>query len=654
MPRLRVCSLLFGIVLLGCGWGAAHADTRYITLIHTNDLHSHLLGYSPMLDYSPYSLNDDATRGGWARIATLIKRERARRDHPVIAVSSGDFMMGTLFHLAVRDTGFELNLLAEMGMDVITLGNHDFDLRPDGLARIISAARSRAPLPHLVFSHAQFNPDDPRDDSLQALFDAGIVTPQHIADIDGLRVGFFGTMGDHAIGVAPFAEPVTFADTLETARSMTQQLRNEHGADLIVHLSHGGLTDNPRTSEDDIIAQQISDLDVLFSGHSRFPLHHPRHHNGTWVAHAGEHGAHVGVMTLAIKEQQVELVDYELVDIDDSIPADPDIQARIDHYIAEQLDSHTLATHQLRSYQTLATTDFDVTKTEAESTLGNLVTDALLWAANRHLPDQEQAVVAVAANGLIRNSLLAGKSGDIALIDAFSVAPMGIGADDTLGYPLVAFYLTAADLRNLAEVMTTLAPVVGNAVSLNFAGLQFETLPQRLWFDRIVALKIGNSTTGYHTIDHSKHNPDLYRIVTNLYNVTMVSFIKAKSRGVLEITPRTASGEPVKDLDSLRIDRDPHQPGIQELKEWEALVSFLKQLPDTNGDGVADMPERYRQVEGRVVTLSGNDLSDYWRNPYWTTPLILAVGITLLAVLAGIGRKLFRRMRRRQPLQDHG
>jgi 5'-nucleotidase len=119
------------------GGSAAAADGKMaFTILHTNDLHSNLIGMAPSSDYTPFTLNDDATRGGFARLATLIaSRREARKDlGPVLVLDGGDYSMGTAFAGAIRETGAELQLLSRMGCDATTFGNHEFDLGPDGLA----------------------------------------------------------------------------------------------------------------------------------------------------------------------------------------------------------------------------------------------------------------------------------------------------------------------------------------------------------------------------------------------------------------------------------------------------------------------------------------------------------------------------------------
>ena len=105
------------------------AAEKLLTIIHTNDLHSHLQGFSPESDYNPHDIKTDATLGGWSRIATLINDTKRARKNPVLTLDSGDFLMGSLFHMLAREEAFELRLMKKMGYDVITLGNHEFDFK---------------------------------------------------------------------------------------------------------------------------------------------------------------------------------------------------------------------------------------------------------------------------------------------------------------------------------------------------------------------------------------------------------------------------------------------------------------------------------------------------------------------------------------------
>ena len=168
--------LFFAVLLVSA---EVFAGDREITILHTNDLHSHILGFSPNIDYRPDRVGGDATKGGWARIATVLKREREKRNHPVLALDAGDFLMGSLFHMLAREEAMELRLMKEMGYDALTLGNHEFDLKPKGLARILGAAAAKGGMPPIVFSNAVFSKESDRDDALEEVFNKGMVKPLH-------------------------------------------------------------------------------------------------------------------------------------------------------------------------------------------------------------------------------------------------------------------------------------------------------------------------------------------------------------------------------------------------------------------------------------------------------------------------------------------
>ena len=72
------------------------SQEKTITVIHTNDMHSRLNGFAPESAYTPLSVNDDATIGGFTRLASIIAAEKSRVGGSVLVIDAGDFLMGTL------------------------------------------------------------------------------------------------------------------------------------------------------------------------------------------------------------------------------------------------------------------------------------------------------------------------------------------------------------------------------------------------------------------------------------------------------------------------------------------------------------------------------------------------------------------------------
>jgi hypothetical protein len=58
--------------------------------------------------------------------------------------------------------------------------------------------------------------------------------------------------------------------------------------------------------------------------------------------------------------------------------------------------------------------------------------------------------------------------------------------------------------------------------------------------------------------------------------------------------PKDATGKVITDMKSAVIDMDENKDGIQEGKEWLALMEYLSSMKDTNGNGIPDVSEKYR------------------------------------------------------------
>ncbi|MGE5839954.1 MAG: bifunctional metallophosphatase/5'-nucleotidase [Deltaproteobacteria bacterium] len=643
MIMIRV---IFLITLLGSA--DLFAAEKQLTILHTNDLHSHVLGFSPTIDYRPGLTGGDATRGGWARVATVLKREREKRSHPVLILDAGDFLMGSLFHMLAREEAMELRLMKEMGYDVLTLGNHEFDLKPRGLARILQSASAKGGMPSIVFSNAVFSEESDRDDLLEELFRKEMVKPYLVLHKGDMKIGIFGILGKDGAEKSPFASPVKFADPVETSREMVRVLREKEKVDIVICLSHSGLGEGRSEAEDKILAQKVQGIDVIVGGHSHTRLATPSVVNSTLILQASAYGKCVGSLDLLWEKGKVTQKSYRLTDIDSNIPGDADLQNKIDSFMAT-IDQDVLGAVNLGSGRVIAHTAFDLTSADEESNLGNLIADALRWYVNKRDSDPKdprtKVVVAMASNGLIRDDLLRGKTGALTVTDVFAAVPLGIGADDTMGYPLITFHLYASEIKKALEVLTSIYPRKGGDYFLQVSGVRFTYNPRRVIFDRVTDLWLGSEEEGYSPLDYSESNKTLYRSATNIYNAAFLKIIGRYTYQILNITPKDLKGNPIDDLSAFRVDADKNQPGIQELKEWIGVMEYIQSFPDANGDGSPDVPEKYRGKLGRItVQASWNPVSLLSRGTLVTWGAFSIV--LLLTLLLGLLTRLaVRRLR---------
>jgi 5'-nucleotidase/UDP-sugar diphosphatase len=612
---MKTTSIIISAIFLLLSAVTVQAGPSALTIVHTNDLHSHLLGGPANLDYTPDRTDDDQTMGGWARIATVIKTVRQDRRNPVLVLDAGDFLMGSLFHLLSREEAFELRLLKHMGYDVVTLGNHEFDLKPAGLARILTTAERYRQIPAIVCSNLIFDPDKKIDDTLQQVFERGLIKPYTILEQGGLRIGIFGLVGRDAAEVAPFASPVKFKDPIETATAMVDLLRNTEKVDLVICLSHSGLSSDPKHSEDEILAQQVDGIDIIISGHTHTKVDRVLNVNGTLIVQAWDYGQQVGVMDVMFNDGSIELDKYQLVAIDDKIIGDKQTTRLIETF-KKQIEQQVLAELDLGFDQVVAHTDFDLDIDTRESNLGNLIADSIRWYTNRYDSDpaasQNPVQVAFISNGVIRDPITRGGTGDVAVSDVFRSIPLGIGFDEpeTMGYALVSFYIHPAELKKAFEVLTSIYPLKGSDYFLQFSGARIVYNPNRMLFDRVTNIEIGNEEDGYTPLNYSSSNKTLLRVAADIYNSTFLKIVGNFTWQILDIVPKDRDGLPIEDLKSARVDADRLKAGIQELKEWQGVMAYIRNFADTNADNIPDIPAKYR------AKLDRNVIAASW-NPYY-------------------------------------
>ncbi|HXU84067.1 MAG TPA: metallophosphoesterase, partial [Polyangia bacterium] len=228
--------------------------TQSFVILHTNDLHSHLMGFGPEADYSPATPGDDGTTGGLARLAAQIAAARsAAGTTPVLLLDSGDFTMGTPFHMLGLTASAELTEMGKLKYDAITLGNHEFDWGPKALAGIVGAAVKNGFSVPIVATNMNFSAMDPGDDDLEKLLMSNVLRRKFIKDVGGIKVGIFGLMGKDADTVSPLKKPVTIADIAVASRAAVKELRETDKVDVVIALSHSG-TDAMGMGEDRALA----------------------------------------------------------------------------------------------------------------------------------------------------------------------------------------------------------------------------------------------------------------------------------------------------------------------------------------------------------------------------------------------------------------
>jgi 5'-nucleotidase / UDP-sugar diphosphatase len=607
------------------GTPIASADgKKTFTILHTNDMHSSFIGMGPAADYTPFTLNDDATRGGYARLAGLISmRKEARKDQgPVLVLDGGDYSMGTAFGAATREIGGELQLMSRMGYDATTFGNHEFDLGPEGLVRSIDAAARSGHVPAVIASNTQYTGQGATLADLRRLVKSGVIRRHLVIERGGLRFGIFGIIGKEAIFYTTKGA-VSFSDGTETAREMVKLLRETEKVDLVIVLSHGGLEkdeDGNLTDGDDIrLPKDVPGIDIVIGGHSHTELPEVIIVNGrTPVVQTGKESKNLGELVVSLDGGKLTVESYRLHPIDDSIAGDRAINDEIDK-LKKGVTEAVFASRGYSIDQPLAIAPQDLPNTytdiAAGTLLANLTTDAFREAT--------KADIGFSVNGLMRAPLVRGKSGVQTVYDVFAVAPLGYGVvDDTAGSALVTGWFTGQELKHLLEFFLVDNPAHPGEYFPRASGMRFRYDLSRPQFDAVTAIELGDLDRGYREIDIRGEDERLYSLTCPMMLGAILVGIPKYTKGKLPLAPKNKAGQPLTSrVEALEAPRrssaqlmSPPSSSVdhssiatagtgalQEIKEWQAIMDHLRRLPVKNQGELPTIPVDERANEIRAI-----------------------------------------------------
>ena len=628
--KKRIFSLLLAVMLL-CGLAMpAYADSaaQRVTVLFTHDMHSHL---------QPANDETGTSYGGYARLKTVIDEMKGHYPDAVL-LDGGDFSMGSLFQTVYSTDASELRIMGAMGYDVTTFGNHEYDYRADGFADMLNAALdSGEPLPQIV--EANYLPpvegDEGYDETAQAVWDAFErygVQEYTVIERGGVNVAVFGLFGYDAHDCAPMSGMVHH-NPIEKAKEVVAKIEAEVAEPrLVVALSHSGTWSDPEKSEDELLAKSVDGIDLIISGHTHTTLQKAIEINDTYIVSVGEYSKNLGVVQLDITDDGVELYDYSMVSINDTIEENAEILNKVAQY-KTLVEKNYLSMFDDWGYDTVIAYNphqFGSQKAmnkHQESALGNLIADSYVYAVKQAEGENYETVdFAVTAKGVVRESL---PTGDITVEAAFNVESLGIGADRIAGYPLLSVYLTGKDLKNAFEVDASVVPLSSSA-QLFFSGATFTFNPNRMIFNKVTDCALVREDGTLEEIDDEK----LYRVVTGLYSGQMLGWVEGLSYGILAVTPRHADGTPVTDFEECII----YNADGMEVKEWYAIASYLQSMGTVSDD--------YADVQGRKIIDNSKNPIALLKGANWITLLVLAIAVLLIVLIVVIVRVIVKKVKK--------
>lgn len=280
-----------------------------LTIFQINDSHGYLEPHHEVMWNA--SKPRSVVLGGYARIATIFRKAREENPDAVIALDNGDTFHGT--YPAVKSKGSALiSLLNALLLDAMT-GHWDFAYGPDHLRELTAK---------LNFPFLAMNSYDKQNGKP--------AFPSHrIVERAGLKVAVIGIAALVDKMMPPeFSAGLNFTLGDEELPDLIKKLREFDKVDLIVVLSHLGFPQDVK------LAQKVSDIDILLSGHTHNRLHEPVYMNGSIIIQSGCHGSFVGRLDLQLEGRKILSCQHQLIAVDESIDPDAEMQAMVETVLA--------------------------------------------------------------------------------------------------------------------------------------------------------------------------------------------------------------------------------------------------------------------------------------------------------------------------------
>ncbi len=594
----------------------AESDTKEVDVMFTHDTHSHLDSFTTNVDGELQKV------GGFSRIKTLINEQKKENPNTLI-LDGGDFSMGTLIQTVYDTQAAELRMLGYLGYDVTTLGNHEFDYRSKGLANMLKAAKSSGEtIPELVVCNVDWDGMKKAGLSkgqrqIQSGFETYGVKDYVVIQKGDTKIAVTGVFGKDSLECAPTCE-LLFKDPVEAMKDTVEKIKKKEKVDMVVCVSHCGTWEDENKSEDELLAKNVKDIDLIISGHTHSELKEPIQHENTYIVSCGEYGKNIGSLSMKQNSKgRWDLSSYELIPVSENIQPDIETQNRIDE-LMDTVDTNYLADFGYTRDCVLAQNDIEFNSLDElyskheESNLGQIIADSFAYAV-------DSVDVAVVPSGTIRDTYT---KGDITVEDVYNSFSLGIGKDGIAGYPLISTYLTGKELKLAAEVDASVSDFMTTA-RLYCSGLNFTYNPNRMILNKV--------TDCYLTKDGQRieiQDDQLYHVVTDLYTGQMLGSVNKMSYGLLSLEPKDQDGNPIENLEDHIIKEDG-----KELKAWDAIARYMRSFDDTDGDGIANVSKYYASTHDHKIVDDSKNIIDLIKKPNKFSAMIVAIVLVIILLI---------------------
>ncbi len=307
--------MLRKLAIIALFLGTLRAQELRLQVLSTTDLHGHVM---PEDTYTLQPANL-----GWAKLATLIRQQRAQQPHTLL-VDCGDTIQGEplnyVRHRLRRDLPEpDVAVMNALGYTAMAVGNHEFDF---GL-EVLRECEKQAKFPWVCANAVRTSDGQPA------------FAPFHKVRVGEVTVAILGLVTPM---IPRWSEPecyqgLRFDDPVAAAKAWVPRLREKEKADVVLIAMHSGLGTLPGAAGDENaalrLADQVTGLDGILTGHTHRPV--VTRHKGVPILQAHMHGLALGVLDLQLRKEQgawrVTSSEANLMKPTEDTPLDPEVLA---------------------------------------------------------------------------------------------------------------------------------------------------------------------------------------------------------------------------------------------------------------------------------------------------------------------------------------
>lgn len=496
--HLAIITLTIGLVVSNLPIIKASAlennENVEVQLLSFNDLHG-------QFDSSKYG-------GGIANLSAYIKKLRSENKN-TLTLSAGDAIGGSPAVTALKQDQPTLEIMEEIGVNIATTGNHEYDEGTDELARLVQGGTHSS---GLQWKGSSFDwvtanvvaKEDMKFGNKEIKKGEPILDPYQIKEFDGVKVGVIGIVTTEAKqAVIPDGiKNVEFLDEAQTIDKYTDELVKQ-GVKTIVVLSHvaaksdnGELLDLAGNNDAYDIANKVNgEVDVIIGAHSHQYANAVVKREGKddiLVTQANSKGTSLTDTDLTISKETGDVVGYKrdiLTVSPETITADPKVASMVGKY---EEDVKPLLERKVGYAEEEINRNLN---NNGESELGRMIAKAQLWAVKEKGKDVQ---ISLMNTGGVRADL---NQGDVTYKDIYTIQPFG--------NDLTTLTLTGSQLKEILEKQN-----IHDWVEAMQAGK----------YERPIMLQIDGFTYKWHPEKvHGKWNVKVDSITLNDENKTPVT-----------------------------------------------------------------------------------------------------------------------------------